>query len=145
MVDRGIMSETLVKQFYTSQVSNEWRWLVKDPYHHLELDTTLHFLEKYLPEGGLVLDAGGGPGRYTLELARCGHNVVLLDLTPANLNFARRQIKKANLQERVKDIREGSIVDLSLFPDHTFDAVVCTGGHSPTCSTRSTGTGPSQN
>ena len=90
------MSETLIKQFYTSQVRNEWRRLVNDPYHHLELDTTLHFLEKYLPEGGLVLDAGGGPGRYTLEMAGRGHGVVLLDL--------------------------------SLFADHTFDAVVCTGG-----------------
>ena len=122
------MSETLVKQYYTNQVRNEWRRLVKDPYHRLELETTLHFLDKYLPEGGLVLDAGGGPGRYTLELARRGHAVVLLDLTPANLEFARRQIKKANLQERVKDVRAGSIVDLSLFADHTFDAVVCTGG-----------------
>ncbi|MGD0003391.1 MAG: class I SAM-dependent methyltransferase [Anaerolineaceae bacterium] len=122
------MSETLVKQFYTAQVRNEWRRLVKDPYHRLELDTTLHFLEKYLSEAGLVLDAGGGPGRYTLELARREHAVVLLDLTPANLEFARRQIKKANLQEWVKDIQEGSIVDLSLFADNTFDAVVCTGG-----------------
>jgi SAM-dependent methyltransferase len=122
------MSETLVRQFYTAQVRNEWRRLVKDPYHHLELDTTLNFMEKYLPQGGVVLDAGGGPGRYTLELARRDHDVVLLDLTPANLTFARRQIKKAGLQARVKDFREASIVDLSLYADCTFDAVVCTGG-----------------
>jgi SAM-dependent methyltransferase len=122
------MSESLVKQFYTTQVRKEWRRLVKDPYHRLELDTTLHFLDKYLPEGGLALDAGGGPGRYTHELARHGHDVVLLDLTPANLAFARRQIKKAGIHERVKDVVEGSIVDLSRFSDNTFDAVVCTGG-----------------
>ncbi len=91
------MSESLVKQYYTTQVRKEWRRLVKDPYHRLELDTTLHFLDKYLPERGLVLDAGGGPGRYTHELARRGHDVILLDLTPANLAFARRQIKKANI------------------------------------------------
>jgi ubiquinone/menaquinone biosynthesis C-methylase UbiE len=88
------MSETLVRKFYTAQVRNEWRRLVKDPYHHLELDTTLNFMEKYLTQGGLVLDASGGPGKYTLELARLDHDVVLLDLTPANLAFARRQIKK---------------------------------------------------
>ena len=122
------MSEALVKQFYTAQVRKEWRRLIKDPYHRLELDTTLHFLDKYLPPGGLVLDAGGGPGRYTLELAGRGHDVVLVDLTPANLTFARRQIKKANLEARVKEFREGSIVDLSSFADQTFAAVVCTGG-----------------
>ncbi len=122
------MSESLVKQYYTAQVRNEWRRLVKDPYHRLELDTTLHFLDKYLPERGLVLDAGGGPGRYTHELARSGHDVILLDLTPANLAFARRQIKKAGIQAHVKDVLEGSIVDLSCFKDDTFDAVVCSGG-----------------
>jgi SAM-dependent methyltransferase len=122
------MSETLVKQYYTAQVRKEWRRLVKDPYHRLELDTTLYFMEKYLPPGGLALDAGGGPGRYTHELARRCYDVVLLDLTPANLAFARRQIKKAGIQKRVKDVAEGSIVDLSRFSDDTFDAVVCTGG-----------------
>jgi len=122
------MSESQVKQYYTAQVGKEWRRLVKDPYHRLELDTTLHFLEKYLPEGGLMLDAGGGPGRYTLELATRGHDVVLLDLTAANLAFARRQIKKAGIREQVKDVVEGSIVDLSRFKDDTFDGVVCTGG-----------------
>jgi len=122
------MSEDLVKQYYTSQVRGEWQRLVKDTYHRLELDTTLYFLEKYLPESGLVLDAGGGPGRYTLELASRGYTVVLLDMTPANLVYARRQIKKAHLQERVKEVLEGSIVDLSRFGDNSFDAVVCTGG-----------------
>jgi hypothetical protein len=38
----------------------------------------MHFLEKYLPKKGLVLDAGGGPGRYTIELAKKGYDVVLL-------------------------------------------------------------------
>jgi 2-polyprenyl-3-methyl-5-hydroxy-6-metoxy-1,4-benzoquinol methylase len=42
----------------------------------------MHFLEKHLPKKGLILDAGGGPGRYTIELARSGYDVVLLDLVP---------------------------------------------------------------
>jgi SAM-dependent methyltransferase len=88
----------------------------------------LHFLEKHLPQGGLILDAGGGPGRYTIELAKRGYDVVLLDLTPANLAFARRQIKRAQLQERVADIVEGSILNLSQFEDNVFDGVVCLGG-----------------
>lgn len=33
----------------------------KRPYHKLEFKTTLHFLEKYLPKNGLILDAGGDP------------------------------------------------------------------------------------
>jgi SAM-dependent methyltransferase len=122
------MTESIVKEFYTSSVRKEWRRLIWDAYHRLEFETTLHFLEKYLPAKGLILDAGGGPGRYTLELARRGYQVVLLDMTPANLEFARRQIKRARLSDQVKDVVEGSIVDLSQFTDNSFDAVVCLGG-----------------
>ena len=122
------MTETLVRDYYTGCVGKEWRRLVRDAYHRLEFETTLHFLEKYLPKKGLVLDAGGGPGRYTIELAKRGYEVVLLDMTPANLEFARRQIKRAKLQDKVVKIVEGSIVDLSQFADETFEAVICLGG-----------------
>lgn len=121
-------TETQVRTYYTSCVRKEWRRLVQDAYHRLEFQTTLHFLEEHLPQTGLILDAGGGPGRYTIELARRGYQVVLLDMTPANLEFARRQIRRARLQDRVVDIVEGSLVDLSRFADSTFDATVCLGG-----------------
>jgi SAM-dependent methyltransferase len=87
----------------------------------------MHFLKKYLPKNGLVLDAGGGPGRYTLALAKLGYDVVLLDLTPELLDIARNQIKKAGVANRVKQVLQGSIDDLSMYDDDTFDAVICLG------------------
>jgi SAM-dependent methyltransferase len=54
--------------------------------------------------------------------------MTLLDFTPANLDFARRQIRRQKLQAKVHGVVEGSIVDLSMFPDQAFDAVICTGG-----------------
>jgi SAM-dependent methyltransferase len=126
--DEFPMTELLVKEYYTTQVRDEWRRLIQDAYHRLEFETTLHFLENYLPEKGLILDAGGGPGRYTIELARRGYQVVLLDLTPANLEFARRQIKRYKIQDHVMNVVEGSIVDLSQFANNYFDAVICLGG-----------------
>lgn len=122
------MSEALVKEFYTKNAGMEWQRLVQDAYHRVELDTTLHFLEKYLPARGLVLDAGGGPGRYTIELARRGYDVVLLDLAPANLAFARERIAEAGVGERVAGTLEGSLGDLSQFASDSFDAVACLGG-----------------
>ena len=122
------MTETLVREYYTDAVRKEWRRLVRDAYHGLEYRTTLHFLEAHLPQKGLVLDAGGGPGRYTIELARRGYEVVLLDMTPANLEFARRQIRRAKVQDKIANIVEGSIVNLSQFADNTFDATLCLGG-----------------
>lgn len=108
------MPESLVKEYYRDSVRKEWNRLVKTPYRQLELETTLYFLEKYLPANGLVLDAGGGPGRYTIELAKRGYDVILLDLTPANLAFARNQIKRAGCRQKVKDVIEGENLSSSI-------------------------------
>jgi len=118
----------LVKKHYSDYGMNEWERLTRHPYHRLEFDTTMHFLKKYLPKKGLILDAGGGPGRYTIELAKMGYDVVLLDLTPKLLDIAREQITKAKVTSKVTQIVEGSVDDLSMFGDNAFDAVVCLGG-----------------
>lgn len=120
------MTEEAVRRFYSQLGVREWKRLVRNPYHQLEFDTSMHFLKKYLPESGLLLDAGGGPGRYTIELAGQGHDIVLLDVTPKLLEIARTRIKRAEVQSRVRLV-EGSITDLS-FRDDTFDAVTCLGG-----------------
>lgn len=125
----------VVRAFYRRSADREWRRLAHDPFHRLELDTTLRFLWKHLPESGLVLDAGGGPGRYTIELARRGYDVVLFDYTPECLDLARRRIARMGVRRKVRSIEEGSIVDLSRFSAGHFDAVVCLGGplsHVPT-------------
>ncbi|NWG10822.1 class I SAM-dependent methyltransferase [Candidatus Bathyarchaeota archaeon] len=120
--------EKLVKKYYSEMGTKEWRRLVRDAYQRLEFDTTMHFLKKYLPKKGLILDAGGGPGRYTIGLAKLGYKLVLFDLSSEMLKIAEKQIKKANVQQNVKQIIQGSIDDLSLFKDNTFNAVICFGG-----------------
>ena len=47
----------IVKKHYTGQGLEEWERLAKYPYHRLEFETTMHFLRKYLPKKGLILDA----------------------------------------------------------------------------------------
>jgi SAM-dependent methyltransferase len=123
------MIRDLIREYYSEQGIGEWRRLVRDPYHRLEFETTVHFMKKYLPKkGGLILDAGGGPGRYTIELARLGHDVVLFDFSPEMLKIAEGQIRKSGVKHKVKQVVQGSIQDLSLFGDETFDAVLCLGG-----------------
>ena len=50
MCGENLMSETLVKNYYTGYVRKEWRRLIKDAYHRLEFETTLHFLKKHFPK-----------------------------------------------------------------------------------------------
>jgi len=118
----------MVKKHYAEYGLGEWERLSRHPYHRLEFDTTMYFLRKYLPEKGLVLDAGGGPGRYTIELAKSGYDIILLDLTPKLLEIAREQIENAKVENRVKQIIEGSIDELYMFEDDTFEIVICLGG-----------------
>ncbi len=120
----------MVKEWFAQTVDHEWRRLRQDAYHQLEFALTMHCLTKYLPEKGLILDAGGGPGRYTIELAKQGYEVILLDLVPEMLKAAERKIRRAGVKKKVKQIIEGSIDDLSMFGDETFDAVLCLGGPS---------------
>jgi hypothetical protein len=42
----------------------------------------------------LILDASGDPGRYTIELAKQGHDVVLPDITPELLKIAEKELKR---------------------------------------------------
>jgi SAM-dependent methyltransferase len=118
----------IVKNIYSGMVDREWERLTRNALTRLEYATTWRFLDQYLPSTGLILDAGGGPGRYTIDLAVKGYDVVLLDLTPANLVRARLEIGKAGVGTRVKDVTEGSITDLTQYADNTFDGVLCTGG-----------------
>jgi len=117
----------VVKEYYDAKAEHEWNRLFQDAYHRLEYIVHMHFLEKYLPKKGLILDAGGGPGRYSIELAKRGYEVVLLDLSLKCLKIAEREIKNAKVKDKVKRIVEGSIVDLSEFWDESFDAVLCLG------------------
>ncbi len=126
MKDAG-KHDKIVKDWYSSQASAEWRRLQKDPYHRIEFIITNHFLKKYLPKRGTILDAGGGPGRYSIELARQGYNIVLLDIVPEMLETARKKMRRAGVLRKVRQFVQGSVEDLSAFSDGSFDAVLCLG------------------
>ncbi len=113
-----------------SHTHREWNRLVKDAYHTLEFRVTLHFLRKYLPARGTILDAGGGPGRYTLELCRTGYDVLLLDIDAAHIRFAEQKISTEPIpvRNRLLAAQVGDIRDLSALHTNTFDAVLCLGG-----------------
>lgn len=129
-VDRNRV-ENLVKEWFAKTAQGEWLRLQKDPYRKIEFMVTMHFLAKYLPKKGLVLDAGGGPGRYTIELAKKGYKVILLDLVPEMLTLAKRRVKRAGVLKNVENFVQGSIEAMSIFSEKSFDAVLCLGA--PLC------------
>jgi 2-polyprenyl-3-methyl-5-hydroxy-6-metoxy-1,4-benzoquinol methylase len=119
-----------VREYYDRNAEREWGRLVKDPYHQLEFIVTTYFLDKYLPKKGLILDAGGGPGRYTIDLAKKGYDVVLFDLSAECLTEAEKRIRSARVKRRVKNVVQGSVTDMSQFAHESYDAVICLGAMS---------------
>lgn len=116
-----------VKEYYANYGIKEWKRLMKDSFNKLEFLTTMRYLKKKLPKKGRILDAGGGPGRYTIELAKRGYNVTLLDYTPELLKIALKKIKQAKVEKKVEAIIEGDLRNLSVFRDNSFDVVLCLG------------------
>ena len=127
------MSIQKTRAAYDQYAEREWSRLESGAQHRLEYLVTMHALRQHLPPAGSavrILDAGGGPGRYTIALAEMGYQVTLLDLSPRLLDIAQGRIAKLppSVQARVGGIVEGSITDLSQFPEGAFDATLCLGG-----------------
>jgi len=89
---------------------------------------TWEHLKKYIPENknSLILDAGGGTGRWAIPLAKIGYRVVLCDISKGMLNQAEGKIQEEGLSDRI-ELKEEDLTDLS-FPDQTFNFVLCEDG-----------------
>lgn len=74
------MTADAVRAYYASFGEREWARLESPDDGRVEFLVTCHTLSAHLAPGTRVLDLGGGPGRYTIWLARQGHRVVLADL-----------------------------------------------------------------
>jgi ubiquinone/menaquinone biosynthesis C-methylase UbiE len=85
-------------------------------------------LRRFVRPGDRVLDAGAGPGRFTIELARLGARVVVADISDVQLELNRQRLEEAGLEQHVEERLVADVTDLSRFGDGTFDVVVCFGG-----------------
>ena len=69
----------------------------------LEFELTMAIITSHLPKKAELLDLGGGPGRYTIELAKLGHSLHLAELTQRNLDTAKKKIAEYGI-DNVKSI-----------------------------------------
>jgi ubiquinone/menaquinone biosynthesis C-methylase UbiE len=116
-----------VRDFYNRYGEREWRRLEVDPCSRITFILHMDFLKPHLLEGIKILDAGCGAGRYSVEFARLGCFVTLFDISDEQLRTAREKLAERGLEEHVSGYFQGDIRDLSVFPDQSFDVVVCYG------------------
>lgn len=97
------------------------RWPLRALYRHVAAEAAA-----VLPAGATVLDAGTGPGRLLVELARRRPDVRLtgIDLSTDMVAIAERNVRRAGHVAQI-EVRAADVAALP-FPDAAFDLVVST-------------------
>ncbi|MCY3959523.1 MAG: methyltransferase domain-containing protein [Chloroflexi bacterium] len=116
------------KGFYDAYGRREWERLEGSVAGRLKAVVHGDFIARYVGRGDRVLDAGCGPGRFTVTAAELGARVTALDLSEGQLELARATVDEAGVSGAVEAFVSGDIADLSMFGDGHFDAVICYGG-----------------
>jgi ubiquinone/menaquinone biosynthesis C-methylase UbiE len=97
-----------------------------EKYARLEFFRTKEIILRHLPKRPVViLDIGGGPGRYALWLAKLGHSVHLVDPVPLHVEQARAAFDKGS-GKALADASVGDARDLK-FADRSASAVLLLG------------------
>ena len=109
-----------VRAFYNEHAQGEWNRIDGRP----EFLLTCRFLDKLIPEGSRVADIGGGPGRYSLHLARRGCRVTLCDLSEENVRLAKENARAAEVK---LEAVAGDALETENLPGAPFDAVLLMG------------------
>ena len=89
----------------------------------VEFLTTMRYIERFIRPGDRVLEIGAGTGRYSHTLARQGYAVDAVELVEHNIEVFRQN----TLPEENVRIVQGNALDLSAFPDRTYDIVLLLG------------------
>ncbi|MEO8284836.1 MAG: class I SAM-dependent methyltransferase [Chloroflexota bacterium] len=119
-----------IARYYDDYAEREWARFGPDAGPSNLVNFHLHrlYLQQYIQPGSRVLEAGAGPGRFTIELAKLGAAVTVGDISPRQLELNREHVRDAGCEQAVTAWRQLDIVDLSDIPSESFDAVVCYGG-----------------
>ncbi len=123
----GKYDSKCMRAFYDAYGEREWERFEKAPEDRVSLHIHKHYLKEFVKPGDLVLDAGAGPGRFTIELVRLGACAVVGDLSPKQLALNREKVREAGCEDGVLARVQLDIVSVP-FGSSCFDVVVCYGG-----------------
>jgi SAM-dependent methyltransferase len=123
----GAFDPEYLAAFFDDYGDREWD-RHDTPHGRASVAVHVDLLAEFVRPGDLVLDAGAGPGRFTIELARLGARVHVGDLSPVQLEANRSRVAAADREDAVVARELLDICDLQQLPDDLFDVVVCFGG-----------------
>ncbi|MGA9508046.1 MAG: methyltransferase domain-containing protein [Candidatus Sulfotelmatobacter sp.] len=103
---------------------------LETPEGRLRSDVAFENLQAFLPRSPAekslcALDLGCGTGATAVRLARLGIHVTLLDSSQAMLEIAKRTVQEAGVADKVVLKRGDALRLTNLFPDASFDVILC--------------------
>lgn len=128
MTDANLYDADHIASFFDAYGEREWNRFELTSLDRASLHIHKHYLERFIAPEMHVLDAGAGPGRFTIELATLGAKVTVGDISAGQLENHRRRVAEAGCEHAVVARRQLDVTDLSRFADAAFDAMVCYGG-----------------
>ena len=96
------------RKFYNAYGDAEWSRLERSAYGQVEAIIHNDFVTRYVLSGNRVLDAGSGPGRFSISMANLGAKVTVLDISDIQLDLARSKLQQAGLSDRVERFTRAS-------------------------------------
>ena len=111
-----------IRQYYENY-DEEGRLLLQ--HGRVEYLTTLRYIHEYADAPGKcrILEVGAGTGRYSIALAEEGYSVTAVELVEHNLGILK---EKAGALTALTAV-QGNALDLSAFPDGSFDLTLVLG------------------
>lgn len=92
---------------------------LKDFQKGIYLDIVRPFIDE-IPKGSNIIDAGGGIGRFAVELIKMGYKIQVVDSSETALKKALKHFQDENLINF--DLHLGDAANLSMFRNGAFDA-----------------------
>lgn len=103
---------------------DEWGRLEREP---IEFEVNWHFIKKHIPDTGVILDNGAGPGKYSMRLANEGYKVTLTDLTPKLVEIAKNKAVELNVIDQFNGFFVEDARELHHLENEKFDASLMLG------------------
>ncbi|MCK5266435.1 MAG: methyltransferase domain-containing protein [Candidatus Thorarchaeota archaeon] len=118
----------IIESHFENPDQDEWNRLDKTPIGKVQFHIHNHYLQKYIKKGDRVLEIGPGPGRFTIELAKLGTKIGIVDISVNQLRLNKERIQEAGFGQSIVWRKKLDILDLEGIPDNSFDSTICYGG-----------------
>src|SRR5512145_2610063 len=109
----GTFDPQSVASIFDEYGDAEWSRHEVNHFDRVSFHVHRHYLRRFVRRDDRVLEVGAGAGRFTIELARLGARVTVVDISPEQLRLNEDHVAEARLEDAVEGRHLADMRDLS--------------------------------